>query len=135
MLITRRLLNGDFQVEAFAEGIVAQAPTLEAAREELMATMSMKAFAAYRLRKIKKATHIAYDPQLGCYVADCPAVGIQAHGWTRQAAWDKFLYGLTLADKTRAEAEAAALKDAIPELEVGADAPEDTTNGTEDSQP
>ncbi len=102
MLITRKLGPDWFEAEAFAEGIKTQAPTRAAAVEELRATIAVKRFAANRLRVIRKATHLAYDPKLGCYVADCPAVGITAQGFTRQDAWDRFLYGLALADKARA---------------------------------
>lgn len=120
MLITRKLPNGDFQAESFPDGLLAQAPTLAKAVEELQATQHVRAFAAARMRVIKKATKIAFCPQEGQYVADCPAVGITARGFTRQDAWDKFLHGLKLADQMRRAAEAEATipdADEAPALE------------------
>lgn len=124
MIVTRRIRDDLFEASAPLEGITCSAGSPDVALDELRATLSLKTFAAHRMRVIKRATKIAYDPQEGCYVADCPAVGIVAKGFTRQDAWDKFLYGLKLADQARA---AAATEDLTDPEAIDA-SPEDIPN-------
>jgi predicted RNase H-like HicB family nuclease len=104
VITTRRIRADLFEASAPLEGITASASTPEVAMEELQTTLAVKAFAAHRMRLIRKATRIAFDPREACYIAECPAAGITARGMTRNDAWERLLYGLRLADQARAAA-------------------------------
>lgn len=105
MYTMKRISDDWYEAAAPLEGLVAAGPTRADAADQLRTTLAIKRFATSRLRRIRQATQIFYDPQVRSYVADCAAAGIEARGFTRQDAWDNLLKALRLVDMARAAAE------------------------------
>lgn len=96
----KHLPNGDYEAAAPLDHLVAQAGTRAEAIDALKATEYALRFARTRLRIIRRATRISFDPRVQAYVARCRGVATQ--GFTRQGAWDALLSALRLADLARA---------------------------------
>ena len=130
MITLKRINDTCFVAAAPLDHLECTAETADDAMAELRATLDIIKFAAHRMRIIRKATRCSFDPQLGCYVAELPAAGIAAQGFTRQNAIDRLMHGLKLQDELMAqEAAALAAKDELePETPADAPGPYETTS-------
>jgi hypothetical protein len=135
VLVVTQLGSGLYSVRSPLDGLEVVDKTPEAAAEQVLVTLRIKAMAERRLKLIRKLTQVAYDPGQKCYVADYFRGAIVAHGYTRQDAFDKILTGIRISDQAMREAakdaELAAEVDALGQLPADLSSTEDTSPADE----
>jgi len=105
MVTVTRYADGSVRLDAALDRISVMAPTLGEAWRDMGAALRAHRAAMDAHRFLRSVSTLAFDPQIGLYVADCPLGGLRATGHTRQQAWFLLLRGI---EKRAEEAALAA---------------------------